>query len=188
MKNLCVLGVLLTDRGKEIKNEMLSWLNNDYDVLCIEQNPPGEMFEYPAIKAAIKLSIEMNEPVLYIHTKGAAHDYIWERTIRNNQTEIRKFWKREFTVNKNAYFNYPIDSCLVTTPMLEDDGKTIFNAFVIYPEAAKALLPSYHLDKDRFYYEDLFSKISAINLIGVVKHRTPEIEIRKYIENGDFNE
>ena len=49
MKNLCVLGCLLTEAGKAIKTEMLSWLEQEYDVLCIDQNPPGSMFEYPPI-------------------------------------------------------------------------------------------------------------------------------------------
>jgi len=186
MKNLCVLGCLLTEAGKTIKAEMLSWLEKEYDVLCIDQNPPGSMFEYPAIKCAIKMAIDMNEPVLYLHTKGAAHDYIWERGIKNYQTEIRKFWSKQFIENKSAYFSADLNSVLVNTPMLSNERKTIFNAFVIYPNAAKELLKTFHIDKDRFYYERMFSEISTINVQGIVKHLTTENEIKQYITNGKF--
>ena len=61
---LCVLGVLKTSKGLQIKNEMLSWLNTKHNVFCVEQEPPGKLFEYPAIYYAIKLAIEMKERVL----------------------------------------------------------------------------------------------------------------------------
>ena len=186
MKNLCVLGCLLTEAGKAIKTEMLSWLEQEYDVLCIDQKPPGSMFEYLAIKYAIKMTIDMNEPVLYIHTKGAAHDYIWERSKKNYQSEIRKFWAKQFIENKSAYFNADLDSVLVNTPMLSNERKTIFNAFVIYPNAAKELLKTFHKDNDRFYYESMFSKISTIKLQGIVKHLVSEHEIKEYITTGKF--
>jgi len=100
-KHLCVFGVLKTAEGLKIKEEMLEWLNPLYNVLCIEQDPPGTMFEYPAIKYALKLSIEMNEPVLYIHTKGAANKKTWY------QTGVRNIWKNEFSneTHVNEMFN-----------------------------------------------------------------------------------
>lgn len=186
MKRVCILGCLNNKAGNAIKDEMLAWLKQYYDVFVVSHD--GTKFEYPAIYYTIKASIELNQPILYLHTKGAAHDYIWIRTPRNNQTEIRKFWKREFTKNADAYFDYDNSSTLVTTPMLEDDGKTIFNAFVLYPNAAKLLQKTFHLDSNRFYYEDMFSSIPEIELKGIVKHRAPESEIRHYIETGVFDE
>lgn len=84
---LCILGVLKTAKGIQIKEEMLAWLNRMHDVFCVEQRTPGKMFEYPAIYYAIMLSIEMNEPVLYVHTKGAAN-YAWY------QIPVREMWKK----------------------------------------------------------------------------------------------
>ena len=66
---ICVFGVLKTKDGIKIRDEMLQWLEPLYDVLKIEQDPPGKLVEYPAIKFACQSAIEMNEPVLYLHTK-----------------------------------------------------------------------------------------------------------------------
>ena len=70
--------------------------------------------------------------------------------------------------------------------MLSNERKTIFNAFVIYPNAAKELLKTFHKDNDRFYYESMFSKISTIKLQGIVKHLVSENEIKEYITTGKF--
>ena len=40
MKNLCVFGCLLSNNGKKIKEQMLSWLKTEYNVFCVDQNPP----------------------------------------------------------------------------------------------------------------------------------------------------
>ena len=68
----CVLGVLKSPRGLQIRDEMLSWLLNEYNVYCVEQEMPGKLFEYPALRFAQWLCIEKDcDDVLYVHTKGA---------------------------------------------------------------------------------------------------------------------
>jgi hypothetical protein len=162
MKKLCVFGCLLTEEGKKIKTEMLSWLKEYYNVLCIDQQPPGQLFEYPAIKYTIKLALEFNVPVLYTHTKGAANPTGQE----NLQSKIRKIWKHEFTKNIDSYFgNYEG----VRTPFTGSLKKTWFNSFVLYPNAAKELQKTFHLDSNRFYYEGLFNNTN-INVYGVVRN------------------
>lgn len=139
---LAVLGVLKTEAGIEIKKEMLSWLEKEHDVLCIEQEPPGIEFEYPAIKTAIRLSIDMNEPVLYLHTKGAANKIplnyktaMMASTVnfpinakpKDCQIIVRNMWKHEFT------------------------------------------LKTFHFSNNRWYYEQMFNNTS-INVKGVLSN------------------
>ena len=64
-KRKCVLGVLKSEEGLKIKEEMLSWLSPLYDVELVEVDPPNDkLFEYPFIKRACEKSIETNEPIL----------------------------------------------------------------------------------------------------------------------------
>ena len=87
----CVLGVLKSSRGLQIKDEMLSWLLNEYNVYCVEQEMPGKLFEYPALRFAQWLCIEKDcEDVLYVHTKGAGRP-------SDVQKRIRKMWQMQFT-------------------------------------------------------------------------------------------
>ena len=68
----CVLGVLKSPRGLQIRDEMLSWLLNEYNVYCVEQEMPGKLFEYPALRFTQWLCTEKGcDDVLYVHTKGA---------------------------------------------------------------------------------------------------------------------
>lgn len=65
----CVLGVLKSLRGLQIRDEMLSWLLNEYNVYCVEQDMPGKLFEYPALRFAQWLCTEKDcEDVLYVHS------------------------------------------------------------------------------------------------------------------------
>lgn len=164
MKNLCVFGCLLNDTGKQIKREMLNWLEPEYDVLCIDQEPPGKLFEYPAIKYAINLAIDTNQAVLYLHTKGAAHPFSYGQNI------IRNNWKHEFTVRKSEYFKYTGDKLPhVTTLYTGTNKETWFNAFVINPAAAKELLKTFHWDSNRFYFERMFCKTN-IPVHGLIRN------------------
>ena len=82
----CVLGVLKSSRGLQIKDEMLSWLLNEYNVYCVEQEMPGKLFEYPALRFAQWLCTEKGcDDVLYVHTKGAGRP-------SDVQKKIRKMW------------------------------------------------------------------------------------------------
>ena len=48
----CVFGILDSEIGREIEDEMLEWLLPEYDVWCIIQPEPGLLFEYPALRFA----------------------------------------------------------------------------------------------------------------------------------------
>ena len=92
---LAVMGVLRTEKGLLIKERISRYLRPRFDILYVEQDPPGVLFEYPAIRYALKLAIDMNEPVLYIHTKGAADPHhMWY------QTPVKKLWEQEFGTEK----------------------------------------------------------------------------------------
>lgn len=183
---LCVLGVLKTKAGLEIKKEMLSWLEKYYDVTCVEQDPPGVLFEYPAIKKAIELAIEKNEPVLYIHTKGAANKVVpgyrtldMERKCNkmpkgtkcaDSQIIFRKMWKKEFGENRQKYIDaVNTDKPTVSCPYTGKEKITWKNAWIINPAAAKELLKTFHIDKNRFYYERMFTN-TDIDVVGIIEN------------------
>lgn len=97
---VCVFGILVNDNGLEIANSMLQWLSPEYDIYCVYQKYPGKLFEYPALRFAQWISIVYNiEIILYIHTKGAFYQY-------DNQIEVRKIWKLEFTKPRNNIINH----------------------------------------------------------------------------------
>lgn len=50
LKRKCVFGVLCTEEGLRIKNEMSAWLNDKYDVFVVEAEPPNTLYEFPFIK------------------------------------------------------------------------------------------------------------------------------------------
>lgn len=166
---LCVFGILKTEYGLKIKEEMLEWLSPLYDVLQIEQEPPGVLFEYPAIQYTMKLSIETNEPVLYIHTKGAGHPNGWYNK------GVLKVWKMEFGEKQRAeeIFNFinHQKSPTVVCPFTGKSKATWFNAFVVNPSAAKIILDNLKTPnecKDRYYYEVDKCNFPEINVIGSI--------------------
>ena len=57
MKRKCVLGVLKTEEGLRIKEEMQLWLRDRYELICVEQDPPGVLIEFPAMMQAVQLSL-----------------------------------------------------------------------------------------------------------------------------------
>lgn len=180
---ICILGVLKTDDGLAIKDEMLTWLKDHFDVLCIEQEPPGKLFEYPAIKYAIKTAIEMNEPVLYIHTKGAGNkaapgfikekmtklcsNFPKEATGEDAQQVVRNMWKHEFTENLQAYLDaVNTKEPTVACPYSGKTKTTWFNGFIMNPAAANELSKTFHQAMSRYYYETMFENTS-IKVIGI---------------------
>lgn len=183
MKNLAVLGVLLTDDGKKIKDEQLSWLNTEFDVTCIEQEPPGKEFEYPAIKYTAELSVNTNKPVLYIHTKGAANPIPgWSARMMNKkfnvpssarpedcQKVIRNLWENEFTGERLEEYisNCNTDKPTVCCPYTGKEKWTWWNAWIINPSAAKILLTKLKQTDYRWYYERIFADIKEISVIGM---------------------
>src|SRR5574344_825579 len=162
LKRKCVLGVLKTEEGIRIKEEMLGWLNEKYDVTLVEVDPPNDIeFELPFIKKACAVAIESNEPVLYLHTKGAA--------MQNNaQQLVRDFWRYEFTQADEALFKL-VDTDKPTVSAPYTLGKKIcwFNAWVINPTAAKIVLIYLKLQKDRYWFERQLFQNDEIAVTGI---------------------
>lgn len=174
-KPLCVLGVLRTDLGMKIKAEMLSWLLPNYEVICVEQEAPGSMFEFPALKTASIISVARNEPILYLHTKGASNPVVYR-----HQVMVRRLWALEFTKNKDKYFdlvnsNEPIISC----PYSGDKNETWWNGMFINTEAAKVLAEKMVLTDDRFYYETMCNKL-GISVKALIKSGIPYDDMCKF--------
>lgn len=183
---LCVLGCLDTKYGKQIANEMLNWLKPEHNVLEIHQEPPGKLFEYPAINYVIRLAIDTNEPVLYVHTKGAGNPippqykkYIINKNInvpetatkQDCQKTVRNMWKHEFTGERLQDYLTVINTNkpTVVCPLTGIEKVTWQNGWIINPAAAKILRKSFHFDSNRYYYENLFSKTN-INVIGMISN------------------
>ena len=130
-KHRCVLGVLKTQQGLKIKDEMLTWLSKYYDVITVEQEAPGELFELPGLAMAAELCYITHEPVLYLHTKGAA--------MQNNaQPMVRKCWEIEFGENRETYFELVnTDRPTVAAPLVAKKNHVCwFNGFVMNYMAA----------------------------------------------------
>lgn len=174
MKTKCVLGILDTERGREIARELIEWFSEDYVIYPVIHN--GTQFEYPALKRALELSIETGEPILYIHTKGAWNTnpalktsdeqyYMCpqcnppsEATIFDWQKTVRKMWKSEFVDNKDWYLeqcnqNKPI----VCAPYVSRQKHTWTNGFMFNTNAAKLLYPLKY-NSNRWSYEKLWNK------------------------------
>lgn len=168
-KHLCVFGCLMTNLGMNIKSEMLKWLESEYHVFCVPQDPPGTLFEYPAIYYTCRMAIDLNKPVLYIHTKGAAHH-------AKVQSYVRRMWQNEFTYPKAAdYFNTVNTDCpTVACPITSSDRITWLNSWVINPAAAKLLINKLHICSNRLYFEGLFrdngdpDRELKSNVVGIV--------------------
>lgn len=162
---ICVLGVLRTELGIRIKAEMESWLKPVYNVIAVEQEPPGRMFEFPAISLALDVAIHSLEPVLYMHTKGAACPN-WA------QPWVRRLWMQEFGNPENArkYFDMANGAGpIVATPITSEEGKhTWFNAFVVNPTAAAILREHIRLDNNRYFYENM-PLGTNVNVLSPVK-------------------
>lgn len=162
-KIYCVLGVLLSDEGITIKNEMLEWLIPEYDVITVEQELPGKLYEYPAINYAVNLAKETKELCLYVHTKGAANN-------GSIQEKIRNMWKQEFVENKNYYlnkFSQHKNDAVIICPFTGPDKNTWFNGFYITPEAARKT-QELSFQPRRHYWEAMYKENDAVKIIGRV--------------------
>lgn len=163
-KIMCIFGCLLSERGKEIKKEMLKWLTEKYDVICVNQEYPGTLYEWPAMLFAKKYSIENNIPVLYLHTKGAFNTKnVYE------QDKVRALWKDEFINNYDWYEKTVLENPnAVVAPFVADYpiNTTWCNGFIAGPEAwTKCKLSDTR--RTRFEYEHIFknTKIDPISRV-----------------------
>lgn len=157
---LCVLGVLDNSLGREIKQEMLSWITEEYDVYCVIQKEPGELFEYPALRFAqwlCQTGQAMTNGLLYVHTKGAG--------FKNpNQKKIRELWKNEFAGTRVEEYIRELDKydavCLMSGP----ERQTWYNGMFISKKAF-ANMPCVRPYKDRFAFQRLFSKMRVKGML-----------------------
>lgn len=152
----CILGVLLSDNGKDIEQYMLSWLSKKYNVISIRQPSPGTLFEFPALRFAQLFSSEFDEPVLYLHTKGAAHKGAF-------QCKTLNMWRYEF-VELKATYEENIDKYDVLLPYSGPQNITWFNGFIASNKAFSSIPPISILE-NRFYFEILF-KGSSLRFYG----------------------
>lgn len=146
-KPIAVLGIMTTPEGLKIADEMCAWMQPIYELHKVEHD--GSLFELPALKAAQALSIERNEPVLYIHTRGAVN--VWRTTI-----PTRKMWKEEFGRQWLKYFTVAgmQQKPVVVCPFVDSDRETRYNGFVANPSAWAQL--DLQPTKDRMDYERLW--------------------------------
>ena len=157
-KPLCIFGCLLTDRGKQIKAEMLPWITSKYAVICINQEAPGDLFEFPALSCAKQHSARYNIPILYLHTKGAANP-----VNVYDQGKVRDLWKAEFIKNFEWYQHIILsDPLAVAAPFVSDapHGITWMNGFIAGAKAwnnARVLPPAPPLG--RLVYEFIFKDV-----------------------------
>ena len=165
MKRRCVLGVLKTGQGLRIKEEMLKWLSKKYEVIAVEQEAPGHLYELPGITMAANLSVQTNEPVLYIHTKGAA--------MQNNaQPMVRDVWNREFGRDCEFYFAKAETAELANiagafAPMVSKDKHVCwFNGFVMNTLAAKRILRCLERKSDRMWFEQGLLEEANVSCFG----------------------
>lgn len=152
----CVLGVLLSENGKKIERYMLSRLTRKYNVISVRQPIPGVLFEYPALRIAQLLSAERGEPVLYLHTKGAAHSGRFQRKTLN-------MWMYEFVEKKERY-EEQMDGYDLLLPYSGPQNVTWFNGFIASPKAFSSIPPIAVLE-NRYLYEILF-KGSSLRCFG----------------------
>lgn len=157
------MGVLRTAKGLIIKEKITKYLKPRFDIFYVEQEPPGVLFEYPAIKYAIKLAIEMNEPILYIHTKGAADPFhMWY------QTPVKKLWEQEFGTDKvlENYKKVCCDEPTIICPIAGTGNQTWWNGFIMNPAAANLLTKTFHFDRNRYYYEYDMCNVQGMRVIS----------------------
>jgi len=143
---------------------MLNWLESRYEVFVIEQESPGKLYEWPALKFAADLSENSMEPVLYLHTKGAGNP-------REQQKWVRDFWKTEFTDKISQYFDAVSTlSPTVSAPIVSKKNRICwFNGFVMNPAAAREIGKRIVIKYDRMWYEQgLLTSCTSVDCVGIL--------------------
>ncbi len=181
---ICVFGCLLTEAGKKIKEEMLPWILEKYDCIVVNQEAPGKLFEYPALKMAKSISMNYNKPVLYLHTKGAAHS----KNVYD-QTKCRLVWYDEFINHYDEYLSHiKNNKPQVLCPFTGRCHTTILNGFIATtPAWQNVMIPQ---PVERFRYEHIFNSVENVEMFGrVIKDANISyrdagfIRMLKYINN-----
>lgn len=181
---VCIFGCLLSEVGKQIKNTMLSWITSKYDCIAVNQDMPGELYEWPALAFAKTYSIRYDIPVLYLHTKGA-----FNSTNVYNQAKVRKLWEDEFINHYEWYATQVLSrkhDSIVAGPFIADphDGHTWLNGFIATPSAWKQVdltTPSHN----RYIYEFLFRECEYIpisRIYGNINGANSEYHFDKLVD------
>lgn len=180
------MGVLRTDLGIKIKEEMLEWLIPLYNVTTVEVDPPNDVeFEYPFLKKACEVSIDNVEPVLYLHTKGAACD-------NQAQPLVRGLWRHEFGKTRDLYFDTASKFAeAVTVAPFTSLANSIcwFNGFVMNYTAAEQINNKLRIAKDRYWYEQKMLNEAGVNCIGLYSAacNTSECAFRTFVNTLQHN-
>lgn len=181
---ICILGCLDTDLGLKICDEMLSHLS-EHTTFVVHQKPPGNEYEYPAISKVLNCAITLNEPVLYVHTKGAGNKipYNYKTAMmapainfpkdaipEDCQKIVRLMWYKEFTGARLQQYlkELKTDVPMVICPFAGPNRVTWQNGWIINPLAAKELLKTFHKDTNRYYYENMLQQAPNIILKGMI--------------------
>ena len=146
---ICVFGVLKTEEGLRVKEEMLGWLRPQYDVIAVEQDAPGALYEYPALSLAFDIAAKTGKTVLYLHTKGAAN-------VTDVQEEIRTMWKNELGDPERAkkYVDLAdVPEPRLSTPIMSPRKDTWFNAFFVNAAAGRILRDKVAPAEERHVFE-----------------------------------
>lgn len=192
-----ILGVLKTEHGLAIKDEILLNLNM-HDFTIIEQEPPGIQYEFPALKCAIELSIKINKPILYLHTKGAFNEippipknpeiqsmatFIPPNaTLKDWQPCVRKMWYHEFGKNIDKYIEaVKGDEPIVACPYTGSCKATWLNGFIMNSAAAKEIQKIFKFTTNRYWYEFMFSECKTVQIKGLIYNTNDKAEIYKSI-------
>ena len=164
-------------KGIIIENEMLDWLLPEYDIYCIYQKYPGNLYEYPYLRFAQWIMQALNKTILlYLHTKGAFNSHPFQFTIR-------KLWMNEFKSPRNKIYIQPILKNIsdITTPFRKG-ACTWYNGMFISKRAFD-LIPMVSIEKRRHFYEGGIFAVNNIRIKGIIKNRISPKELGNAITN-----
>lgn len=157
-KPLCVFGLLDSEKGNAIAEEMLAWLKPNYTVHIVRHD--GLQFEQPALRYMQELCKKTNRPCLYLHTKGACYrDELSEK--------VRRMWREQFTDGTKYFEAVKGSKPRVAAPIFSPEGKSWYNGFVANAAAMRAL-PDIEPDTFRWKFERLFLNRDDIERIGIL--------------------
>lgn len=169
---ICVFGIMDNPNGQTIADEMNRWLKRYYNVVEVWHD--GSRFELPALEMAQRVCLEHNEPVLYIHTRGAVN--MWKTTI-----PTRRMWEWEFGRQWRKYYDVcnrpePVVAC----PFVDYDRETRYNGFFANPAAWSRI--KLEPTTDRMVYERLWKNDKQTRVIGMLIDGCAPIDvIRDYL-------
>ena len=152
----CVLGVADTERGREIRDRMITWLAPVYAVTEVWHD--GSLFEQPALRYMQDWCKESGKSCLYLHTRGAYKTH-W------TTVPTRKMWKEEFGKHADEYFGAVAgEQAMVACPLTGSKNRTWYNGFVANA-AAMCAIPAIEPNADRKVFEKLFTDM-PVRVIG----------------------